>query len=65
MFVETWYLCKASAVGDAAGLDCNEGNGTDISTGTMGDTNGPKGAEDKVDITTQDKTIKTSILISY
>ena len=58
-------MCKASAIDDAAGPGCSEGDGAKTGAKIMGDTDGPEGAEGKVNITTPDKTNKTPILVSY
>ena len=52
-------------MGDATEPGYSEGNNIGTSAETMGDADRPKRVESKVDITTQDKTNKTSILVSY
>ena len=54
-------MCKASAIGNVAGLGGSERDGTRM----MGDADGPEGAKGKADIITPDKTNKTPILVSY
>lgn len=58
-----------SAIDNAAGPDCSEGDGTRTSTemavGTRDDADGPKRTKDIVDITTSNKTNRTLLLVSY
>ena len=44
---------------------CSKKDDTKIGAGTIGDADGPEGAEGTVDITKPDKTNKICILVSY
>ncbi len=55
----------ASAMGDAAGVNCSAEDDAGTGAGARGDADGPEAAEGKIDITMPDKTNKTLILVSY
>ena len=58
-------MYKTSAMGDAAGPSYSEGDNAKTIARTMDNADGLERAEDKIDITTPDKTNKTPILVSY
>lgn len=58
-------MCKTSTIDDIAAPTCIERNNIITDAKTIGDADGLKKAESKVNITTLKKTNKIPILVSY
>lgn len=66
---KAWCLCKASAMGNATGPDCNKISDTKtdacVNSTEMLDDNGLGGAESKVDILVKEKWTDANSEINY
>lgn len=57
-------MYKINIVGDVARQGCSKSDNVGICTRTIGDTDGPKGVKDKINIIMLDKINKILILVS-